>query len=154
MCVHSSKFCNWASDFFLPNLLLNFLSLPFRRAHLLGSKVMPYLPHFDKLLFHLSISGTSSLRLVVKLLLSMSGSQGAIAKTWIGYTAVPLLPSVLSGSCLSMLSEMHFMCDLDSDVPNTCIAYVTSACYRISFTLNDVGWIFISVRLPLFLKRK
>ena len=90
MCVHSSKFCNWASDFFLPNLLLNFLSLPCRRAHLLGSKVMPYLPHFDKLLFHLSISGTSSLRLVVKLLLSMSGSQGAIAKTWIGYTAVPL----------------------------------------------------------------
>ena len=154
MYAHSSKFCNWASDVFLPNRLLNFLSLLFLRAHLLGSIVMPYLPHFDILLFHLSISGTSSLRLVVKLLLSMYGSQGAIVKTWIGYTAFPLLPSVLSGSCLSMLSVMHFMCDLDTDVPNTCIRYVTSVCYRISYTLTDVGWIFISVRLPRCLKRR
>ena len=154
MFAHSSKFCNWVSDFFLPNLLLNSLFLPFRRAHLLGSRVMPYLPHFDQLLFHLSISGTSLLRLAVKLLLSMSGSQGAIDKTWTGYTAVLLLPSVLSGSCLSMLSVMHFMCDLDSDVPNTCTTYVTSVCYRISFILSDVGWIFISVRLLLSLKKK
>ena len=90
MFVHSSKFCNWASDIFLPNLLLNFLSLPSRRAHLLGSTVMPYLPHFDKFLFHPSISGTSLSRLVVKLLPSMFGSQGAIVKTWIGCIAVPL----------------------------------------------------------------
>ena len=95
MYGHSSKFCNWTSDVFLPNRLLNFLSLRSLRAHLLGSMVMPCLPHFDILLFHLSISGTSSLRLVVKLLLSMYGSQGAIVKTWIGYTAIPLLPSVL-----------------------------------------------------------
>ena len=54
----------------------------------------------------------------------MYGSQGAIAKTWIGYTAIPLLPSVLSGSCLSMLSVIHVLCDLDTDVPNTCIRYV------------------------------
>ena len=66
------------------------LSLPSRRAHLLGSTVMPYLPHFDKFLFHPSISGTSLSRLVVKLLPSMFGSQGAIVKTWIGYIAVPL----------------------------------------------------------------
>ena len=154
MYAHSSKFCNWASDVFLPNRLLNFLSLPSLRAHLLGSMVMPCLPHFDILLFHLRISGTSSLRLVVKLLLSMYGSQGAIVKTWIGYTAIPLLPSVLSGSCLSMLSVIHFMCDLDTDVPNTCIRYVISVCYRISYTLTDVGWIFVSVRLPRCLKRR
>ena len=84
----------------------------------------------------------------------MSGSQGAIVKTWIGCTAVPLSPSVLSGSCLYMLSEMHFMCDLVLDVPNICITYVTSACYRISFTLIAVGWTFISVRLPLFLEKE
>ena len=46
------------------------------------------------------------------------------------------------------------MCDLVLDVPNICIAYVTSVCYRISFTLIVVGWIFISVRLPPFLRRK
>ena len=154
MCAHSSKFCNWARDVFLPNRLLNFLSLPSLRAHLLGSMVMPFLPHFDILLFHLSISGTSSLRLVVKLLLSMYGSQGAIVKTWIGYTAIPLLPSVLSGSCLSMLSVIHFLCDLDTDVPNTCIRYVILVCYRISYTPTDAGWIFVSVRLPRCLKRR
>ena len=98
---------------------------------------MPLLPHFDKHLFHLSISG-----------------QGAIVKTWIGYTAVPLSPSVLSGSCLFTSSVMHFMCDLVLDVLSTYIAYVISACYHISFTLIDVGWIFISVKSPPFLKRQ
>ena len=141
-------------SFFLPNLLPNSLFLPSRRAHWLGSKVMPLLPHFDKLLFHLSISGTSSLRLVVKPPLWMSGSQGAIVKTRIGDTAVLLLPSVLSGSCLYMSSVMHFMCDLVSDVLSTYIVYEISACYRISFTLIEVGWIFTSVRLPPSLKRK
>ena len=53
-----------------------------------------------------------------------------------------------------MLSVMHFMCDLVSDVLSTYIAYVVSACYRTFFTLIDVGWIFILVRLPPFLKRK
>ena len=53
-----------------------------------------------------------------------------------------------------MSSVMHSMCDLVSDVLNTYIAYVISACYRISCTLRDAGWIFISVRLPLFLKWK
>ena len=38
--------------------------------------------------------------------------------------------------------------------PNIYIAYVTSVCYRTSFTLIDVGWISITVRLPLFLKRR
>ena len=84
----------------------------------------------------------------------MSGSLGAIVEKWMGCTAVPLSPSVLSGSCLYMLSETLFMCDLVLDVPNICIAYVTSVCYRISFTLIVVGWIFISVRLPPFLRRK
>ena len=68
MCVHSSKFCSWECDVYLPNPLLKFLCLPSRRAHLLGSKVMPYLPRFNKPLFHPSISGTFLLRLVVKLL--------------------------------------------------------------------------------------
>ena len=49
---------------------------------------------------------------------------------------------------------MHFMCDLVSDVLSTYIAYVISACYRISFTLIDVGWIFISVRSPPFEKEE
>ena len=28
------------------------------------------------------------------------------------------------------------MCDLDLDVPNICIVYVTSVCYHTSFTVN------------------
>ena len=53
-----------------------------------------------------------------------------------------------------MLSVMPFMCDLDSDVPNTCTVYVTLACYHTCFASIDVGWIFIFARLPLYLKRK
>ena len=46
------------------------------------------------------------------------------------------------------------MCDLDSDVPNTCTVYVTLVCYHTCFASIDVGWIFIFARLPLYLKRK
>ena len=46
------------------------------------------------------------------------------------------------------------MCDLDLDVPNICIVYVTSVCYRTSFTVIAVGWISIIVRLPASLFEK